>query len=176
MSFGPKLLFFGHHITIRTDILTISVANRWLENWPNLASPKSHCRRLLFLFHIKARPLPPCLSLASHLHPWGEYRPWSSLSLLLLSSWLSNMSLVTKVVFPIPPPTTNNLSSHQRTQLLRKAKKLEQIFGVTPRLLDNTLEPRGELNIQFYSFSPLTIVRRADSYCIPKTTFATYTN
>ncbi|KAF8810565.1 hypothetical protein BYT27DRAFT_7091459 [Phlegmacium glaucopus] len=51
------------------------------------------------------------------------------------------MSSITKVVFPIPPPTTNDLSAHQRAQLLRKAKKLEQIFGATPRLVDNILEP-----------------------------------
>ena len=62
------------------------------------------------------------------------------------------MSSITKVVFPTPPPTTNDLSSRQRTQLLRKAKKLEQIFGATPRLVYNTLEPSGEPTHYFITF------------------------
>jgi len=54
-----------------------------------------------------------------------------------------------KVVFPIPPPTTNDLSSHQRTLLLRKAKKLEQIFGATPRLVDDVdVEPCDPVHIE----------------------------
>lgn len=93
---------------------------------------------LLFLSHIKATSslflACPQVSFGSHLF-WGVYQPRNSLLPFL------NMSSIMKVVFPMPPPTTNDLSSHQRTQLRRKAMKLEQIFGATPRLLDNTSEP-----------------------------------
>ncbi|EAU86664.1 hypothetical protein CC1G_07322 [Coprinopsis cinerea okayama7 len=46
------------------------------------------------------------------------------------------MSSQTKVVFPPPPPTTNSLTAQQRSQLLRKTKKIEQILGAAPHLLD----------------------------------------
>ncbi|KAF8154456.1 hypothetical protein B0H34DRAFT_523979 [Crassisporium funariophilum] len=49
-------------------------------------------------------------------------------------------SLSFKVVFPAPPPTTNELTASQRTQLVRKTKKIEQIFGTTPHLVEAGLE------------------------------------
>ncbi len=41
-------------------------------------------------------------------------------------------------VFPVPPPTNNDLTLLQRTRLLRKAKKIEQLLGITPHLVENT--------------------------------------
>jgi len=48
-----------------------------------------------------------------------------------------------KVVYPIPPPTTNNLTTKQRSLLLRKAKKIEQILGYPPHLIDSLYNPDG---------------------------------
>ncbi|KAF5313716.1 hypothetical protein D9611_010216 [Ephemerocybe angulata] len=62
----------------------------------------------------------------------------------------------TKVLFPAPPPTTNALTNQQRNQLLRKTKKLEQLLGATPHLLDNS-SPPGE------PVSPSQLQRRASS-------------
>ncbi|KAJ3511248.1 hypothetical protein NLJ89_g4206 [Agrocybe chaxingu] len=42
----------------------------------------------------------------------------------------------TKVVFPAPPPTTNDLTAQQRALLVRKTKKIEQLLGSTPFLVD----------------------------------------
>jgi len=49
------------------------------------------------------------------------------------------MSLSTKVVFPAPPPTTNELTPQQRAQLIRQAKKIEQLLGSTPYLVDTSV-------------------------------------
>ncbi|TFK19005.1 hypothetical protein FA15DRAFT_674828 [Coprinopsis marcescibilis] len=49
---------------------------------------------------------------------------------------MSSSPSPTKILFPPPPPTTNSLTTQQRTQLVRKAKKLEQILGAAPHLLD----------------------------------------
>ncbi|KAF9477226.1 hypothetical protein BDN70DRAFT_995113 [Pholiota conissans] len=49
-------------------------------------------------------------------------------------------------LFPVPPPTNNDLTSLQRAQLLRKAKKIEQLLGATPHLVDTS-----------YSQSPIRI-------------------
>ena len=38
---------------------------------------------------------------------------------------------------PAPPPTLNNLDPHQRTRLLRSARKLESLLGTTPYLLES---------------------------------------
>ncbi|KAF9007047.1 hypothetical protein BDQ17DRAFT_1423127 [Cyathus striatus] len=46
------------------------------------------------------------------------------------------MSSSHKVVFPPPPPTVHALSPEQRSQLLRKTKKLGQLLGSSPHLLD----------------------------------------
>ncbi|KAF9067959.1 hypothetical protein BDP27DRAFT_1422395 [Rhodocollybia butyracea] len=46
------------------------------------------------------------------------------------------MVSVAKIVFPRPPPTTNALSSQQRTQLMRSTKKLGRVLGITPQLID----------------------------------------
>jgi hypothetical protein len=58
-----------------------------------------------------------------------------------------------KVVFPPPPPTTNALSTQQRNQLLRKTKKLEQILGTAPHLIDASMSEPGRTLIPF-SHSP----------------------
>ncbi|KAF6742563.1 hypothetical protein DFP72DRAFT_1105697 [Ephemerocybe angulata] len=62
----------------------------------------------------------------------------------------------TKVLFPAPPPTTNALTNQQRNQLLRKTKKLEQLLGATPHLLDSS-SPPGEPVL------PSQLQRRASS-------------
>jgi len=54
------------------------------------------------------------------------------------------MSLSTKVVFPAPPPTTNELTPQQRAQLIRQAKKIEQLLGSTPYLVDTSVVSTGE--------------------------------
>ncbi|CAA7270412.1 unnamed protein product [Cyclocybe aegerita] len=46
------------------------------------------------------------------------------------------MSSPMKVVFPAPPPTTNDLTAQQRALLVRKTKKIEQLLGSTPFLVD----------------------------------------
>ncbi|GAV98683.1 hypothetical protein LENED_000076 [Lentinula edodes] len=46
------------------------------------------------------------------------------------------MAAIAKIVFPSPPPTTNALTSQQRTQLLRSTKKLGRVLGITPQLID----------------------------------------
>ncbi|KAF9044300.1 hypothetical protein BJ165DRAFT_1528857 [Panaeolus papilionaceus] len=59
------------------------------------------------------------------------------------------MSLHAKVVFPTPPPTTNALTPEQRIQLVRKTRKIEQIFGTTPYLLDSPIETLGAFHVHF---------------------------
>ena len=49
------------------------------------------------------------------------------------------MSSVT--LFPIPPPTCNNLEPLQRTRLLRSTRKLEALLGTTPYLLEQPDTP-----------------------------------
>ncbi|KAK7052075.1 hypothetical protein R3P38DRAFT_3386623 [Favolaschia claudopus] len=56
----------------------------------------------------------------------------------------------TKIAYPSPPPTTNSLTSRQRTQLLRSTQKLGRILGTTPALLEES-EPMPSmlpLNLQ----------------------------
>jgi len=53
--------------------------------------------------------------------------------------------MATKVVFPAPPLTTNKLTAQQRTQLVRKARKIEQLLGSTPRLVDTSVRTLGML-------------------------------
>ncbi|KAJ7650892.1 hypothetical protein FB45DRAFT_889038 [Roridomyces roridus] len=50
------------------------------------------------------------------------------------------MSYPTKVAYPSPPPTTNSLTSYQRTQLLRTTQKLGRILGTTPALIEESDE------------------------------------
>jgi len=49
------------------------------------------------------------------------------------------------VVFPLPPPTTNTLTVQQRNQLLRKTKKLEQLLGAAPHLVDTSISEPSAL-------------------------------
>ncbi|KAK0475760.1 hypothetical protein IW261DRAFT_1492732 [Armillaria novae-zelandiae] len=49
------------------------------------------------------------------------------------------MFATTKIVFPAPPPTTNCLSSVERSRLLRKTKKLERVLGSAPHFIDDPL-------------------------------------
>jgi hypothetical protein len=55
------------------------------------------------------------------------------------------MTMATKVVFFAPPLTTNKLTAQQRTQLVRKARKIEQLLGSTPRLVDTSVRTLGTL-------------------------------
>ncbi|KAJ7444595.1 hypothetical protein B0H11DRAFT_2088837 [Mycena galericulata] len=48
------------------------------------------------------------------------------------------MSYPTKVAFPSPPPTTNSLTSQQRSQLLRTTQKLGRLLGTTPALIEES--------------------------------------
>ncbi|KAI5986367.1 hypothetical protein EDD15DRAFT_1548700 [Pisolithus albus] len=49
---------------------------------------------------------------------------------------------VSTFTYPIPPPTTNTLDSHQRARLIRSTRKLESLLGTTPFLLeDDPLHP-----------------------------------
>ncbi|KAJ7850606.1 hypothetical protein B0H14DRAFT_3664114 [Mycena olivaceomarginata] len=60
------------------------------------------------------------------------------------------MSYPTKIAYPSPPPTTNSLTSHQRSQLLRSTQKLGRILGTTPALIEES-EPMPSmlpLNLQ----------------------------
>ncbi|KAJ7234760.1 hypothetical protein B0H12DRAFT_154464 [Mycena haematopus] len=60
------------------------------------------------------------------------------------------MAYSTKFAFPSPPPTTNSLTSHQRSQLVRKTQKLGRILGTTPALIEES-EPMPSmlpLNLQ----------------------------
>ncbi|KAF8176345.1 hypothetical protein K438DRAFT_1979139 [Mycena galopus ATCC 62051] len=60
------------------------------------------------------------------------------------------MSYSTKIAYPSPPPTTNSLTSHQRSQLLRRTQKLGRILGTTPALIEES-EPMPSmlpLNLQ----------------------------
>ncbi|KAJ7607173.1 hypothetical protein FB45DRAFT_948391 [Roridomyces roridus] len=47
-----------------------------------------------------------------------------------------------------PPPTTNSLSSHQRTQLRRTTQKLGRILGTTPALIEESDEMPSTLPLQ----------------------------
>lgn len=58
-----------------------------------------------------------------------------------------------KVVFPPPPPTTNALTTQQRNELLRKTKKLEQLLGAAPHLIDTSISEPGRTFTPF-SHSP----------------------
>ncbi|CCM03444.1 uncharacterized protein FIBRA_05577 [Fibroporia radiculosa] len=42
--------------------------------------------------------------------------------------------------FPPPPPTRNNLTAEQRAQLMRSNKKLGQVLGSTPHIVDFSLQ------------------------------------
>ncbi|KIY47718.1 hypothetical protein FISHEDRAFT_74384 [Fistulina hepatica ATCC 64428] len=42
------------------------------------------------------------------------------------------------VVFPVPPPTSNTLSKHQRRQMLKSTNKLARILGCTPRFMEES--------------------------------------
>ncbi|KIM38595.1 hypothetical protein M413DRAFT_447799 [Hebeloma cylindrosporum] len=55
--------------------------------------------------------------------------------------------MATKVVFPAPPLTTNKLTAQQRTHLVRKARKIEQLLGSTPRLIDTSVRTLGPINV-----------------------------
>ncbi|KAJ7182882.1 hypothetical protein C8R43DRAFT_1229132 [Mycena crocata] len=44
----------------------------------------------------------------------------------------------TKPDFPSPPPTTNALTSQQRSQLLRTTQKLGRLLGAAPALIEET--------------------------------------
>lgn len=44
---------------------------------------------------------------------------------------------VSTLTYPIPPPTTNTLDSHQRARLIRSTRKLESLLGTTPFLLED---------------------------------------
>ncbi|KAJ6598172.1 hypothetical protein DFH09DRAFT_1356508 [Mycena vulgaris] len=48
------------------------------------------------------------------------------------------MSYPTKISFPSPPPTTNSLTSQQRSQLLRTTQKLGRLLGTTPALIEES--------------------------------------
>ncbi|KAJ7149126.1 hypothetical protein C8R46DRAFT_1359116 [Mycena filopes] len=48
------------------------------------------------------------------------------------------MSYPTKIAFPCPPPTTNSLTSQQRSQLLRTTQKLGRLLGSTPALIEES--------------------------------------
>ncbi|KAF8221428.1 hypothetical protein L208DRAFT_1462405 [Tricholoma matsutake] len=59
------------------------------------------------------------------------------------------MTFPSKIVYPLPPPTTNCLTSAQRAQLIRSTKKLGRILGTTPHLIDpSTPDTLGPLHIQ----------------------------
>ncbi|KAJ6516906.1 hypothetical protein C8R47DRAFT_1032392 [Mycena vitilis] len=49
-----------------------------------------------------------------------------------------DMSYPTKIAFPTPPPTTNALTSQQRSQLLRTTQKLGRLLGTTPALIEES--------------------------------------
>ncbi|PPQ79451.1 hypothetical protein CVT25_002613 [Psilocybe cyanescens] len=69
-----------------------------------------------------------------------------------------------KVVFPAPPPTTNELTAQQRTHLVRKTRKIEQLLGTTPRLLDTSVRPASPIHVSFPYALPqrrLTKTRRS---------------
>ncbi|KAJ7722882.1 hypothetical protein DFH07DRAFT_284100 [Mycena maculata] len=48
------------------------------------------------------------------------------------------MSYPTKIAYPCPPPTTNSLTSQQRSQLLRTTQKLGRLLGTTPALIEES--------------------------------------
>ncbi|KIJ21362.1 hypothetical protein PAXINDRAFT_164886 [Paxillus involutus ATCC 200175] len=58
------------------------------------------------------------------------------------------VSTAITVTYPLLPPTTNTLDSHQRARLMRSTRKLGAVLGTTPYLLDNdipvTLLPIGK--------------------------------
>jgi hypothetical protein len=56
------------------------------------------------------------------------------------------------IVYPRPPPTCNNLTPAQRTQLLRSNAKLGQVLGSTPHVLD-------EINGKSGGCGPAGIIR-----------------
>ena len=78
------------------------------------------------------------------------------------------MSLSTKVVFPAPPPTTNELTPQQRAQLIRQAKKIEQLLGSTPYLVDTSVVSTGEHrnHALWYAF-PDAILQALSTYLCP---------
>jgi hypothetical protein len=45
------------------------------------------------------------------------------------------------ITFPQPPPTSNNLTSQQRQQLLRSTRKLTKLLGSAPHLTDQCDTP-----------------------------------
>lgn len=47
------------------------------------------------------------------------------------------MQAATTVYFNAPPPTFNTLDSHQRTRLIRSTRKLGDVLGTTPQLVES---------------------------------------
>lgn len=68
------------------------------------------------------------------------------------------MAVPTKIVYPVPPPTTNSLTAHQRAQLIRSTKKIGRILGSTPHLVDtgNSNAPGKSHITQDFSGAVLT--------------------
>ncbi|KAF9465978.1 hypothetical protein BDZ94DRAFT_1252722 [Collybia nuda] len=59
------------------------------------------------------------------------------------------MAVPMKIVYPVPPPTTNSLTAQQRMQLMRSTKKLGRILGTTPHLVDTSNSSAlGPMHIQ----------------------------
>ncbi|THH27970.1 hypothetical protein EUX98_g6230 [Antrodiella citrinella] len=46
------------------------------------------------------------------------------------------MDVTQAILYPQPPPTSNNLDAHQRARLVRSTRKLGALLGTTPHLLD----------------------------------------
>ncbi|KAH8079079.1 hypothetical protein BXZ70DRAFT_961154 [Cristinia sonorae] len=64
------------------------------------------------------------------------------------------MDVTHAILFPQPPPTSNNLDAHQRARLVRSTRKLGAILGTTPHLL--------EVDVDAY-FPPATLTYRPDT-------------
>ncbi|KAJ7054175.1 hypothetical protein C8F01DRAFT_1164207 [Mycena amicta] len=74
------------------------------------------------------------------------------------------MNYPAKVAFPTPPPTTNALSRHQRSQLLRTTQKLGRLLGTTPALLEETEDMPSQLPLNLQRLAVPLHVQLSSTY------------
>lgn len=72
------------------------------------------------------------------------------------------------IVFPSPPPTSNNLTFEQRAQLRKSTSKLRRLLGTTPHLLDtDVVSVLGKLSLCYLFHCSLDTRLTGHSFYLP---------
>jgi len=93
-----------------------------------------------------ARRLPrfdraPCAPLPLYPYFYGASEPFLYILTYFLYCYLGHPATMSlpygqTYTYPRPPPTTNNLTHHQRMHLLKSTTKLAKVLGAPPKLVD----------------------------------------